>query len=157
MFLEEILTPEDFLVGFDPPDKWAAIERMMDHLVRTGRCPAEHADELRDAVLTRERSMSTGMERGIAIPHAAVDGIERVVACIGVVPEGSGLAFDSVDGRPTNLVVLLLIPRSQKLLHIRTLAEVARVLGKDSVREGLYAAEDGAQAMQALLAGEAAR
>ena len=53
----------------------------------------------------------------------------------------------------TRLVVLLLIPRSQKLLHIRTLAEVARVLGKDSVREALLAASSGEEAWHALAEG----
>ena len=56
-------------------------------------------DDLAQAVLARERSMSTGMEHGIAIPHAAVDGVQTVVACMGIVSTGSGLAFESIDGK----------------------------------------------------------
>ncbi len=156
MLLKELFTPADFFVGFDPPDKWDAISSLMDHLVEANGCEAELAVRLQEAVLVRERSMSTGMERGIAIPHAAVDGIERVLAAIGIVSRDGGLGFGSVDGAPTRLVVLLLIPRAQKLVHIRTLADVARVLGKESVRQALLAATSGEEAWHALAEGEAA-
>ena len=59
--------------------------------------------------------------------------------------------------RPTRVVVLLVIPRSQKLLHIRTLADIARVLGRDSVREALLAARDAHSAWSALAEGDVAR
>ena len=153
MELRELFTPVDFVVGFEPVDKWDAIEKLMAHLVTEGRIQADHSEDFTERVLERERSMSTGMERGIAIPHAAVDGLENVVACIGVVGREEGLAFESIDGQPAFLVVLLLIPRNQKLLHIRTLAEVARVLGKDSVREALLAASSGEEAWHALAEG----
>ena len=94
--------------------------------------------------------MSTGMERGIAIPHAAVEGIEEVKACLAITAGGSGLNFDSIDASPVHLIVLLLIPRKQKLLHIRTLADIARVLGRDEVREGLRAAQTQEEAWQVL-------
>ncbi len=90
-----------------------------------------------EAVVSRERSMSTGMENGIAIPHAAVDDLEAVVPCMGIVSSEEGLAFDSIDRQPARFVVLLVIPREQKLLHIRTLADVARVLGREDVRARL--------------------
>ncbi len=101
--------------------------------------------------------MSTGMEHGIAIPHAAVDGVHEVLACLGIIASEHGLAFESIDGRPTRVVVLLVIPRSQKLLHIRTLADIARVLGRDSVREALLAARDAHGAWSALAEGDVAR
>ena len=156
MQLTELFTPQDFVLGFSPSDKWAAIGQLMDHLVEIGKCDQSTCDDLQEAVLTRERSMSTGMERGIAIPHAAVDNLSEVIACIGVISDGEGLAFESVDGRPAQIIVLLLIPRAQKLLHIRTLAEIARVLGKTSVRDALLRAKTGEEALQALAEGEAA-
>jgi len=156
MQLTELFSPADFLLGFAPGDKWAAISSMMEHLVKSGRCDDATSEALHEAVLARERSMSTGMERGIAIPHAAVDDLAEVIACIGVVADKEGLAFESVDGRPTRIIVLLLIPRAQKLLHIRTLADIARVLGKDSVREELLEAKTGDDALRALATGEAA-
>ncbi|MDP6540051.1 MAG: PTS sugar transporter subunit IIA [Planctomycetota bacterium] len=154
MRLTELFAATDLVVDFDPADKWDSISRLVDHLASSGRLPAECVEEVREAVIHRERSMSTGMEHGIAIPHAAVDGIETVAAAMGVVRREDGLPFESIDGRPARLVVLLVIPRAQKLLHIRTLADVARVLGQDSVREGLLGATTDGEAWSALREGE---
>ncbi len=156
MELSHLFQPKDFVLGLDPVDKWEGIDTLLDHLVAVGRVGAEQLPELREAVLQRERSMSTGMERGIAIPHAAVDGLADVVAAIGVVAREGGLAFESIDARPTHLVVLLLIPRAQKLLHIRTLADIARVLGHESVRQALLTARTAEEAWHALREGEGA-
>ena len=110
--------------------------------------PEDLRDRLHEAVLARERSMSTGMEKGIAIPHAAVEGLESIVACMAIDP--SGLNFESIDASPANFVVLLLIPPKEKLLHIRTLAEVAKVLGREPVRQALLAAGTPEEAWHAL-------
>lgn len=143
-------------MGFAPTDKWDAIKVLVEHLVTRGKVSAEAAVQILEQVQTRERSMSTGMERGIAIPHAAVDQIDEVLACMGIVTSDEGLAFESIDAQPARLIVLLVIPRSQKLLHIRTLADVARVLGLDDVRQALVSASSSEQAWEALAAGDAA-
>lgn len=150
MRLPELFPVEDVLLHFAPADKWDAIRKLVEHLVRRGRLPASSQSAIVEAVLARERSTSTGMEHGIAIPHAAVEGVERVVACLGVIDGESGLEFQSCDGRPARFVVLLVIPRAQKLLHIRTLADIARVLLRDSVRSQLLAAQTPAEAWSAL-------
>ena len=157
MRLSELFSPEDVLVDFAPADKWDAITQLVDHLVARGRLKREARNAIVEAVMARERSMSTGMEHGIAIPHAAVDGVETVVACLGVVGSEHGLTFESIDGRPTRVVVLLVIPRAQKLLHIRTLADIARVLGRDAVREQLIASRTSEQAWATLSEGDARR
>lgn len=157
MDLKELFAPDDLVLRFDPVDKWDAIEALVTRLVERELVPAERHDEVRDAVLARERSMSTGMERGIAMPHAAVDGIDRVVAQLGIVSRDDGLAFESIDAQPARLVVLLVIPRAQKLLHIRTLADLARVLQSEDVRGALIEASTNEEAWNALVAGEPAK
>ena len=156
MDLQQLFQPQDLVVGFSPADKWEAIEALVEHLVQRGKLDAAAAPQVLQQVLARERSMSTGMERGIAIPHAAVDEIETVLACMGIVSREDGLGFESIDARPARLIVLLVIPRSQKLLHIRTLADVARVLGVEGVREALLAAQSQDEAWSALGARDAA-
>jgi mannitol/fructose-specific phosphotransferase system IIA component (Ntr-type) len=150
MRLKDLFPPSALLVGFQARDKWDAIDRLFDHLVGAGRISERQRPALRDAVVARERSMATGMERGIAIPHAAVEGIDGVVACLAIAPAGRGLDFGSIDASPSQLVILLLIPRAQKLLHIRTLADIARVLSNDEVRKALIAAHDATAAAQTL-------
>ena len=80
MRIPELFTPAQIVVGFESSDKWDAIERMMIHLRESGRIRAEVEPALSDAVMARERSMSTGMEHGLAIPHAAVEGLVTCVA-----------------------------------------------------------------------------
>ncbi len=157
MRLHELFAAEDVIVSFAPTDKWIAIRELVEHLVRRGRLEASQEAAVVEAVHAREKSMSTGMEHGIAIPHAAVEGVDGVRAAMGIVPEGATLAFDSIDGRPTRVVVLLVIPRAQKLLHIRTLADIARVLGRDTVRERLIGARSSEEAWAALAEGDASR
>jgi len=157
MDLPQLFQPSDLILGFDPKDKWDAIRVLVSHLATSGRFTTAVGDRVYEQVISRERSMSTGMERGIAIPHAAVEEVSKVTACMGIVQRDGGLAFESIDGQPARLVVLLVIPRAHKLLHIRTLADVARVLTNDQVREKLIAATDSQQAWEALGGGEAAR
>ncbi len=152
----ELLEEADLVLDFAPPDKWHAIRALVDHLVARGKLPAARSGEVLEAILSRERCVSTGMEQGIAIPHAAVDDVDRVVAAMGLVRRDSGLDFESIDGQRARLVVLLVIPRNQKLLHIRTLADIARVLQKAKVREQLLAAPTAAAARAVLVAGEQA-
>lgn len=150
----ELLGPDDLLLGFDPVDKWTCIQDLVEHLGQSGRLAPDLVEPVRDAVLARERSMSTGMEEGVAIPHAALDEVSEVIACLAIIQNEKGLNFESIDGRPTRLVVLLVIPKSQKLLHIRTLADIARVLSKELVRDELLAADDAGRAHAILVAGE---
>lgn len=155
MEISRLFAAEDLLVGFDPADKWDAIGRLVGHLVSRQAIPEKSAARVLEQILARERSMSTGMERGIAIPHAAVDDVQKVTACMGIVSRAGGLAFESIDGQPARLVVLLVIPKAQKLLHIRTLADVARVLSNESIRNALIAAPSARDAWDALSRGEA--
>jgi mannitol/fructose-specific phosphotransferase system IIA component (Ntr-type) len=154
MLLAELFEAQDLLVHFDPTDKWESIRSLVQHLVSAGKLDESKFEAALEAVLSRERSMSTGMENGIAIPHAAVDDLDSVLACMGVVTREEGLAFESIDGQPARLVVLLVIPRAQKLLHIRTLADVARVLSKEDVRGALLGAADQQAAHQVLVQSE---
>ena len=142
MHLSEILTPKDLHLGFNPGDKWNGIRILVENLVAAGRLSSERQADVLEDVLEREHSMSTGMEDGIAIPHAAVEGIEEVLATVGFVGADAQLDFDAVDGLPTQVVVLLVIPREQKMLHIRTMAEVARVLGDRELLTRLVACGD---------------
>src|SRR5688572_19622286 len=167
MRLQDLIPSEHILLGLEAADKWEVIDRITRHLQGRGAIPATQAAAYQEAVVQRERSMSTGMERGIAIPHAAVDGLDRVVAALAIVrgpvsgavsgavkgPAAQGVNFDSIDASPAWLVVLLLIPRPQKLLHIRTLADLARHLGSEDVRRLLREAKTPAEAWQALARG----
>lgn len=118
-------------------DKWEAIARILDLVVESGRVPKESRDAILTGLVEREKSMSTGLECGIALPHAAVDGLGRLVAAIGVFRQG--VPFQSIDGGPARIVILLLIPKEKRMAYLPVLAEAARLLSRDAVREQLLA------------------
>jgi PTS system nitrogen regulatory IIA component len=84
----------------------------------------------------------------VAIPHAAIDGVDQVMAVLGVA--SAGIPFDSIDGKPATILVCLVIPKKQKLLHIRTLAEIARLLSRAELRERLLGCADAGAVMDVL-------
>ena len=84
-------------------------------------------------VLEREETMSTGMENGVALPHGKSDGIADAHVAIGI--KKSGVSFDSMDGDPSRLFILIVSPRKSGGLHIQFLAAIGAVIGDDTMRE----------------------
>jgi PTS system fructose-specific IIA component len=138
MRLSELLRPEAVLLDVRDVDKWTLIDRLTDLLVETGRLDIAKRDLTKKALFDRERSMSTGMENGIAIPHCSIDEIEDTLVALGV--SEAGIAFESIDGAPTHLILLLVTPRNKTKVHIRTLAEIAKLLNDEAFRGRLIRA-----------------
>ncbi len=84
-----------------------------------------------DAVLAREDMGSTGLENGIAVPHAKTDAIDKLTLAIGTIPQG--VDFDSVDGEPSKIFFLMLAPPNQSGPHILALSEIARLAKSKSL------------------------
>ncbi len=90
-------------------------------------------------VLERESVVSTCFQNGIALPHGRTDGVERLVAAVGI--NKTGYDFDSLDGQPTKVFVLCLSPKNSDGPHIEFIASVGTVLAKaDNVEKILNAA-----------------
>ena len=140
MTLSRLLRADAVLLGMAPKDKWDAIRRLVERLAEVGAIASDARDAVHEALLTRERSMSTGMERGVAIPHAAVDAIERPIAALALLPRGIG--FESIDGRPATIVALLVIPPAAARQFARTpeqMAGLAALVGALAVLGGIGA------------------
>jgi mannitol/fructose-specific phosphotransferase system IIA component (Ntr-type) len=148
MKLSELITTDLVEVPLRAADKWQAIAALARVPVRAGRYPASFAPVVEQALVLRERSMTTGMEHGIAIPHAAIDGIEDLIAVLGLNPVG--IPFETLDGAPAKIVIGLVIPRAKKLAHIKTLAEIAKVLSRAEVRDRLLRCSEPAQVLAVL-------
>ena len=152
MMLSQLLREELVVQPLGATDKWSAIRALAECAVASGAVPAARLETVHDALVARERSMTTGMEYGVAIPHAAVEGIDEVVAVLGIAP--AGIPFESLDGQPARLVVCLIIPRAKKLLHIHTLARIAKLLARRDVREAMIDAADPAALLEVVRAKE---
>ena len=153
MKLSELLVEPAVLHGLRAQDKWAVIDVLTDRLVETAQVRPEHRDRVRDALVAREKAMSTGMEHGVAIPHASVGELERPSVAMGIAPEG--VDFQAIDGRPTHLVILLVNPANRTKDHIRTLAEIARLLSSHEMRDALIGSGTSARALEIIRQAEA--
>ena len=148
MKLLELITADLVEVPLRAADKWEALKVIAQVPVRAGRYPASFAPTVEQALVVREKSMTTGMEHGIAIPHAAIDGIDDLVAVLGLNPVG--IPFETLDGAPARIVIGLVIPRAKKLAHIKTLAEIAKLLSRAEVRDRLVRCADAQSALRVL-------
>lgn len=92
-------------------------------------------DQMREAVLEREKIMSTGVGHGFAIPHAKTDAVSEMIAGFGKLPDP--IEFEALDGQPVNLVFLLVGEENAVGKHIKMLSRVSRLMNKESFREKL--------------------
>lgn len=146
MKLSEFLRPELIKVGLEAKDKWDAITQLVEMMVAAKEVRPEHKDDIIEVVFDRERSMSTGMERGIAIPHANSPLISEAIGALGI--SKSGIPFESLDGKPTQIIILLVIPKDKFQQHVRTLAGIARLLNHEKMTDALRAVSDPHEAMK---------
>jgi fructose-specific phosphotransferase system IIA component len=112
-------------------DKEAAIRELVMSLVQAGRITDQ--DAVLTAVLERERSMSTGMQHGVAIPHGRSDGVTGLSVAVGIVPEG--LDFQSLDGEATTIIFLVVSPKDNPGPHLQVLAGIAGIVNSQVARE----------------------
>jgi fructose-specific phosphotransferase system IIA component len=94
--------------------------------------------KIRDAVLEREKIMSTGVGKGFAIPHGKTNAINDILAAFG--KSNKPIEYDSLDGRPVNLVFLLVGKDNLVSKHIKLLSRISRMMNKDEFREKLIKA-----------------
>lgn len=124
MRLRDLLDNETVKCDLESVDKEECFEELIDLLNRAGRI-SDRAGAL-NAIQDREIQGTTGIGRGVAIPHAKHPSIPKLVACCGVSREG--IEFDAFDGEAVHLVILLLANTDEAGAHVQALAEVARVV-----------------------------
>jgi fructose-specific phosphotransferase system IIA component len=95
-------------------------------------------DAALQAVLTREQVRSTGIGSGIAIPHGKCNAVKELVIALGIAAQP--IDFDSVDGKPVSIIILLLSPLDQTGPHIQALARISRLMLDETFRNKLQKA-----------------
>lgn len=102
--------------------------------------PALDVAELLGVLREREALQSTGIGEGVAIPHGKIKGLDRLVAAFA--RSTGGVDFDSIDGQPTQLLFLLVVPEQSGGQHLKALARISRFFRDASFREKLLAADE---------------
>ena len=123
------------------------LQALSDLAHRTLKVPARPVLE---AVMERERLGSTGIGDGVAIPHARTPLVTRTCGVFARLK--APVDFDAIDGRPADLIFLLLAPEDSGAEHLKALARISRLFRREEFRDSLRAAPDSA-AVNAILTG----
>lgn len=118
--------------------KEGVIREMVESLRAAGQFRGADIEDLVRAILKRELLGSTGIGRGVAIPHTKHNSVERLVGTVAV--SQPGVAFESLDGEPVHVFVLLISPQDRPGDHLRALENVSRCLRDDAFVRALRAA-----------------
>ncbi|MEM7393438.1 MAG: PTS sugar transporter subunit IIA, partial [Verrucomicrobiota bacterium] len=137
MNLRKSISKEAIELDLKSETKEEVIEELVDLMIASSRLKDRKA--VLKLINDREKKMSTGMNNGIAIPHAKSDQIDSVIAVIGIKREG--LDFESLDGQPARIFIMTLSPAKRAGPHVQFLAEISRHLDIESNREKVLAAQ----------------
>ena len=130
-FLRSLLRPELVKMHLAAFDKAAAIRELVAILNDAGLL--REPGEAERVVLERESIMSTGIECGIAIPHGKTPTVGELLVAVALKPEG--IDFDCADGQPARILIVTVSPLDASGPHLRFMAEVTRLLRRESLRD----------------------
>ena len=146
MRLSELLNEQSISLTLSARDKESCIKELVQLLESAHGVNTK--GEILSKVLQRESMMSTGIGNGVAIPHGKTRLLDHLVAACAVAP--AGVDFDTMDGEPATLFILLVSPESLRGPHVKALANVSRLLKEESVRTALRRSESPRQFLDTL-------
>lgn len=149
--INQLLTPERVRIGLPGTEKPEVIDALVDLLA--GNEAIDNLEAVRTAIFEREKKMSTGVGKGLGLPHAKTAAATETVAAFATTEEP--VDFGAVDDVPVRLLLLLVGPEDQKSQHVKILGRISRLVSRDSLRERLVAAESPETVIRALREGEA--
>lgn len=144
MKLSEILKPANINVALAAQTKLAAITELVALLAANGELLDQ--GKVLDAVLQREAKCTTGIGKGVAVPHGKCTGVDRLVVTLGRAP--SPIDFQAIDGQPVTLIWLLASPPDKTGPHIAALSKISQLMINATFRDALAAAGTAAEAYE---------
>lgn len=137
MNLFSLLDASTVLPNLEVKNKKQVINALVDSL--SSKIEAGKLSEVREGIFERESVMSTGVGKGLAIPHCKTKAVEENYAAFAKLSKP--LNYDSIDGEPVQLVFLLVGPDSKHSHHIKLLSRISRLMNSASFREKILVSE----------------
>jgi mannitol/fructose-specific phosphotransferase system IIA component (Ntr-type) len=147
MLLRDVFPADRIKIGLESESKDELFEELVDAYVTAKRDFADRGAILA-AIQEREALMSTGIKKGIAVPHGKTTAVSDVQGVLGI--SRKGIDYDSLDGQPVYLVFLLLSPLDISDNHLRVLKKLAILLENPSFEADLMEAKTAEGAFQVL-------
>jgi mannitol/fructose-specific phosphotransferase system IIA component (Ntr-type) len=126
MRMSDFVVREAIAPDLTAPSKEGVIREMVEGLRAAGQFRGAEPEDIVKAIIKRELLGSTGIGRRVAIPHTKHPSVDRLVGTVAL--SRSGVPFDSLDGEPVNVFVLLISPQDRPGDHLRALENVSRCL-----------------------------
>jgi mannitol/fructose-specific phosphotransferase system IIA component (Ntr-type) len=150
MRLSDLLSEQTITVSLRHTDKLGVIEELLDLAMKTSRIK-DRSIALK-AVMDREQLMSTGLEKGVAVPHAKTKAAEDLSMALGISKEG--IDFQSADGKPSHLFFFLLAPEAAAGPNVKVLAQIARLTNAPDFRQTLKEASSPKEVLNIIASAE---
>ncbi len=144
MKIEGLLSEKYIALNLELDTKEQVIDAMLS--IAASHPGVNNQDKLRRDVLKREKEMSTGIGRRIALPHAKTDAVAHPVLALATLK--NRINFDSIDNDPVQIVFLLATPEEMLAEHLKLLGRITRLAGREDVREKLAMAVDTAEVLK---------
>jgi mannitol/fructose-specific phosphotransferase system IIA component (Ntr-type) len=130
-------------------DRDGVIAELVSNLRKAGKLGKGDCEEITKAIIKRENEASTGMGRGIAVPHVKHKAVKDVVATIG--RSSSGIDFSSLDKQPVYSVILIISPVDNPDKHLQTMENIFKHLQEENFRKFLRQSETAKEIKELLL------
>jgi PTS system nitrogen regulatory IIA component len=129
MHMSDFVIREAIVPDLQATSKEGVIREMVESLRTSGYFRGGEMEDVVKAILKREQLGSTGIGRAVAIPHSKHSTVERLIGTVAI--SRGGVQFDSLDGEPVHVFVLLISPQDRPGDHLRALENVSRSLRDD--------------------------
>jgi mannitol/fructose-specific phosphotransferase system IIA component (Ntr-type) len=143
MKFEEFVCFDATVLDLQAKDRDGVITELVTALANAGGIPAELAKDVTKAVIKRENEASTGMGKGVAVPHVKHAAVKKVVATVG--HSAAGVDFASLDEQPVYSVILLISPVDNPDKHLQAMENIFRHLQKERFRKFLRQCRNAAE------------
>jgi PTS system fructose-specific IIA component/PTS system nitrogen regulatory IIA component len=130
MKFSDFISSEAIKADLHADSKEDVIREMTAALLEAGKIPTEEQESIVKAIMKREELGSTGIGRGVAVPHTKHPSVQRLVGTVAV--SGEGIDFNSLDGEKVQLFFLLISPPDRPGDHLRALENISRQLRDDT-------------------------
>jgi len=147
--IKKVLIPECIETNLHSNTKEGIVKELIDILYKNKQIT--NPDAALEAVMDREKSFSTGMQNGIALPHGKTDSVDKLVVAIGIHPQG--IDFQSLDGLRSQVFICAIAPIKFSGPHIRFIAHVGALLNTKEKVDALLACK-GPQEVYQFFTGE---
>ena len=144
MRLTDVLKNEFIKIPLSGSSRDDCINELIDKLAESESITVK--DSIFNAVIDREKIMTTGVGNGIAIPHCKHTDAPEFTVCLGI--HTKGVDFESIDKKPVKIIFLLVGPESNPGLHIKLLSRISRLMSNEELRNQLISCKNGEEAFE---------